>query len=77
MKHSDRNIPALVKSLRERLRLTQEQFAQRVGVTYSTVNHWENGKRVPLPFLVRRLLEMKEELEKLELNRNYRRRSTS
>lgn len=77
MKHSDRNIPALVKSLRERLRLTQEQFAQRIGVTYSTVNHWENGKRVPLPFLVRRLLEMKEELDKLEVNRNYRRRSTS
>ena len=57
------NIPALIKELRERLDLTQEQFAQKVGVTYSTVNHWENGKRVPLPFLVRRLLEMKEELD--------------
>ncbi len=57
------HIPALIKELRERLDLTQEQFAQKVGVTYSTVNHWENGKRVPLPFLVRRLLEMKEELD--------------
>lgn len=56
-------IPPLVKELRKRLELTQEQFAQRVGVTYSTVNHWENGKRVPQPFLVRRLLEMKEELD--------------
>ena len=36
---------------------------QRVGVTYSTVNHWENGKRVPLPFLVKRLIETKEELD--------------
>jgi transcriptional regulator with XRE-family HTH domain len=34
-----------------------------VGVTYSTVNHWENGKRTPQPFLVRRLLELKEELD--------------
>lgn len=60
-KHSD--IPALVKQLRERLHLTQEQFAQKIGVTYSTVNHWENGKRVPLPFLVKRLVEVKEQLD--------------
>jgi DNA-binding transcriptional regulator YiaG len=58
-----RDIPALIKELRERLSLTQEQFAQQVGVTYSTVNHWENGKRAPLPFLAKRLLEMKEELD--------------
>ena len=38
MKNED--IPALVRELRQRLDLTQEQFAQRVGVTYSTVNHW-------------------------------------
>jgi putative transcriptional regulator len=60
------HIPTLVKELRRRLNLTQEQFAQKVGVTYSTVNHWENGKRVPQPFLVRRLLELKEELERHE-----------
>ena len=57
------HIPALIKELRERLDLTQEQFAQRVGVTYSTVNHWENGKRTPQPYLVRRLLDLKEELD--------------
>jgi len=57
--------PALVKDLRRRLDLTQEQFAQKVGVTYSTVNHWENGKRVPQPFLLRRLQEMKDELDAL------------
>ena len=59
---SEPNIPTLVKELRGELHLTQEQFAQKVGVTYSTVNHWENGKRVPLPFLVKRLVEMKQEL---------------
>jgi transcriptional regulator with XRE-family HTH domain len=58
------DITKLVKDIRERLRLTQEQFAQKVGVTYSTVNHWENGKRMPQPFLVRRLLELKEEIAK-------------
>jgi DNA-binding XRE family transcriptional regulator len=61
MKSED--IPALIRELRQRLDLTQEQFAQKVGVTYSTVNHWENGKRLPLPFLVKRLVEMKAELD--------------
>jgi DNA-binding XRE family transcriptional regulator len=63
---NNENIPALIRELRQRLDLTQEQFAQKVGVTYSTVNHWENGKRVPLPFLVKRLVEMKEELDSRE-----------
>ena len=57
------DIQTLVKELRRRLDLTQEQFAQKVGVTYGTINHWENGKRVPQPFLLRRLLEIKEELD--------------
>jgi putative transcriptional regulator len=57
------DIARLVKDLRERMNLTQEQFAQKVGVTYSTVNHWENGKRMPQPFLVKRLLELKQEID--------------
>jgi transcriptional regulator with XRE-family HTH domain len=48
----------LVRELRDHLGLTQEQFAQEIGVSFSTVNVWENGKRAPLPFLRRRLLEM-------------------
>lgn len=52
----------LVRDLRKRLGLTQEQFAEKVGVTYSTINHWENGKRAPQPFLLRRLQEMKHAL---------------
>ena len=56
-------IPGLVKELRKRLNLTQEQFAHEVGVAYSPVNHWENGKRIPQHFLNRRLREMKEKLD--------------
>lgn len=61
MKHED--VPGLIKALRNRLELTQEQFAAKVGVTYGTVNNWENGKRMPLPFLLRRLFEMRDELD--------------
>jgi putative transcriptional regulator len=57
------NISILVKELRQQLKLTQEQFAQKVGTTYSTVNHWENGKRMPQPYFIRRLLEIRDECD--------------
>jgi transcriptional regulator with XRE-family HTH domain len=43
--------------------LTQEQFAREVGVTFSTVNLWENGHRRPQPYLLNRLFEMEASLE--------------
>jgi len=59
MKNKD--VPKLIKELREKLGLTQEQFAQKVGVTFSTINNWEKGTRNPHPFLFQRLLEIAEE----------------
>ena len=49
---------SLVKTLRHRGGLTQEEFAHEFGVTFSTVNNWENGRRRPMPFFARRLAEM-------------------
>jgi len=59
MKNKD--VSNLIKELRDKLDLTQEQFAQRVGVTFSTINNWEKGTRTPHPFLFQRLIEMAEE----------------
>lgn len=39
--------PHRVRPLRERLALTQEQLAERVGVARSLVTHWESGLRTP------------------------------
>ena len=36
-----------VSSLRERLNLTQEQFAARFGFSVATLRHWERGDRSP------------------------------
>ena len=36
-----------VAALRERLGLTQEQFAKAFGVTAATVRNWEQGRREP------------------------------
>jgi len=39
--------PIVIRALREHLRLTQEVFASILGVSFATVNRWENGKTVP------------------------------
>jgi putative transcriptional regulator len=57
------DIPALVKDLRKHLGLTQEQLAQELCVTFSTVNQWENGRRRPQPYLLKRLLKMKASID--------------
>jgi len=39
--------PQAIRELREYLHLTQEAFASILGVTFATVNRWENGKTMP------------------------------
>jgi transcriptional regulator with XRE-family HTH domain len=39
--------PETIKELRARLQLTQETFARILGVSFATVNRWENGKAEP------------------------------
>jgi len=56
------DIPALVKGLRQLLGLTQKQFARELGVSFSTVNQWENARRRPQPARLQRLLEIKTSL---------------
>ena len=37
----------LIKSIREYLGLSQADFAEKLGVTFATVNRWESGKTRP------------------------------
>ncbi len=43
----DRSLPALVKEIRRQLSLSQEDLARQLGVSYATVNRWENGQSKP------------------------------
>lgn len=52
----------IIKELRARLGLTQEQFAAKVGVTWSTVNRWENGRGKPSPLALRQIVAMQRRL---------------
>jgi len=39
--------PPAVRDLRQRARLTQLEFAARLGVPVETIRNWEQGKRMP------------------------------
>lgn len=49
------DISELVRELRAVCRLTQEQFAAKLGVTLVTVNRWENDRAKPMPLALRQL----------------------
>ena len=40
-------IPSMLQAIRSRLDLTQEQLAERLGVSFATVNRWEGGVTTP------------------------------
>ena len=52
------DIPRLVRKLRERTGLTQEKFAARLGVTFPTINRWENGRAKPSPLAMQKIEEL-------------------
>lgn len=41
------NFPETIKEVRRQLALSQEELAHALGVSFATVNRWENGKTVP------------------------------
>ena len=54
-KTEENDLAGKIRELRSKLGLTQEQFAAKVGVIFSTVNRWESGKSKPSPLAMRQL----------------------
>ena len=52
------NIPRLVREIRDRTGLTQEKFAAKLGVTFPTINRWENGRAKPSPLAMQKIEEL-------------------
>lgn len=52
------DMPRVVRELRERTGLTQEKFAFKLGVTFPTVNRWENGRARPSPLAMQKIEEL-------------------
>lgn len=51
-------ISQLIRKLRSETGLTQEQFAASLGVTYSSINRWENGRTKPSPMAMQKIEEL-------------------
>lgn len=50
--------PKLLKEYREKMFMSQEDLTQKLGISYVTVNRWENGKFEPT-------IKMKKKLNRL------------
>ncbi len=48
----------LIRELCQQLNLSQKQFAAKVGVSFKTVNRWENGHTVPSRIALKLIEEM-------------------
>lgn len=55
MSESEKEIPKNIRKIRLELGLTQEQFAAKLGVSFPTVNRWENQKSKPSPLALQKL----------------------
>ena len=57
---TNKTIAEFLRSLRKHLKLSQEKFASRLGITFPTISRWENGRAIPSPLgweQVRNLVE--------------------
>ena len=55
--------PEDIKKIRLNLMLTQQEFAELLGVAQETVNRYENGKSNPTLKVQRKLSELKDKLK--------------
>lgn len=50
--------PELVKKLRDKLIISQEELAKLLEVSFATINRWENGHTEPTIKAKRKLIEL-------------------
>jgi putative transcriptional regulator len=78
MKPLNPDYPAMVKEVRRQLALSQEDLARELGVSYATVNRWENEQSKPSKLARAQLDMFCEKMEKrglLALPRNDNKRN--
>ena len=56
--------PDQIRQLRKELDLTQQQFAERLGVSFVTLNRWENGQSKPSAMGLTKLRELRAQHER-------------
>lgn len=52
------NYPKMLKKYREKVLLTQTELAKELGVSFASVNRWENGQFEPTMKIKRKLRDL-------------------
>jgi len=60
------DLPTLIRTLRQRLGLSQEKFAAKLGVSFQTVNRWERGRAKPSQLAMNAIRQKLSEMEGTE-----------
>lgn len=47
----------IVREIRQHLRITQEQLARELNISFSTINRWENAHTAPSKLAKMRLID--------------------
>lgn len=55
-------IAQLVRELRHTMQLSQEKFADKLGMTFATINRWENGHATPSPLALKQIYTLLNQL---------------
>ena len=61
------SVAALVRSIRVTRGLTQEGLARELGVSFATINGWENGRHHPIPALEKKLIKLAGDRETIDV----------
>jgi len=64
------NYKKILKALRDKLLITQTELAELLGVSYVSVNRWENGKFEPTMKVKRKIRKILKENEIEEVDEN-------
>jgi DNA-binding transcriptional regulator YiaG len=71
MNRQQENLPELVKEIRRQLGLSQEELAHALGVSFATVNRWENGKTNPSKLAYKQIERFCHE-RNINMNQSYK-----
>lgn len=55
--------PEEIKNIRLKMMMTQTEFAELLGISFASVNRYENGKSKPTFKVQRKLTELKAKME--------------
>lgn len=61
------NYSEAIKTLRNRMILSQVEFAKKIGVSFATINRWETWKHCPT-IKIKRLLKLYFNKYEIEVN---------